>query len=243
MNASPSSWGSRSNLKAFNMRCQPNGKNYETSHRNISIFYLQNFTFCFLKWDAREGKGREGQGTTCLRHETCPAARCGSRTSLSNADCAQQLWKGFRVRVWFLRRSKYNYQRQKTENLKRFESSREPERRRRDRKVKVKVAQSLRRRRRSFYDSHKKCNFLAAIERCSLPVNGLRNRGLVWPERSTSLGPHAARQHKYLPSPAVSQSVSLSLLWQSTTVCLRNGFHRAILHEILHSATATATGL
>lgn len=77
--------GSRSNLKAFGMRCQRNGKwNYETSHKNISIFYLQNFTFCFLKTSC---KRREGN----YLPETCPPARCGSRTSLSNSDCAQQL--------------------------------------------------------------------------------------------------------------------------------------------------------
>lgn len=187
----------------------------------------------------RKGKGRELPAWD-MRHNLPPAVEvellCQTPTAHSSCekgfgfefgfcDAPNTITSGRKQKIWSV------------SNLA------ENQRRRRDRKVKVRVAQSRRRRRRSFYDSHKKCNFLAAIERCSLPVNGLRNRGRVWPERSTSLGPHAARQHKYLPSPAVSQWVSLSLLWQSTTVCLRNGFHRAILHEILHSTTATATGL
>lgn len=147
MNASLSSWGSRRNLKAFDMRCQQNEKNCETLQKNISIFYLQNFTFCFLK--------REGN---YLPETACLPARCGSRTSLSNSDCAQQLWKGFRVRVWFLWRSKYNYQRQKTEiwSVSNLEENR---RRRRDRKVKVRVAPSRRRRRRSFMTAIKSAIF------------------------------------------------------------------------------------
>lgn len=113
------------------------------------------FHFLFFKNELQE-KRREGNYLL----ETCPPARCGSRTSLSNSDCAQQLWKGFRVRVWFLWRSKYNYQRQKTQNLKRFKSSREPERRRRrDRKMKVRVAQSRHRRRGSFMTAIKSAIF------------------------------------------------------------------------------------
>lgn len=78
--------GSRSNLKAFGTRCQQNGKwNYETSHKNISIFYLQNFTFCFLKRAAGEGKG-----TTCLRHALPPAVEvellCQTPTAHSSCE-------------------------------------------------------------------------------------------------------------------------------------------------------------
>lgn len=49
------------------------------------IFYLQNFTFCFLKRAAGEGKG-----TTCLRHALPPAVEvellCQTPTAHSSCE-------------------------------------------------------------------------------------------------------------------------------------------------------------